>query len=422
MKRAVFTLWLLLAAVAATAQSEPTPPEFEYSDLQRLTPEDYIDMQLPPLHVLMENARHAPQVGYYESNREIEERELKTVRRNWMRNFKLNANYNYGSSDIYNQNYQDSNIPIWTTTTTGREQSWWNVGASLSILTALNTARLRQKNLQMTSATLKIINAPVLPLEAEPSKRKMMVAAAGLATLLFVLGFFILLELLDRTLRDKVRAERITKGRVIGAFPGKAYFGQRRFTKQYREIASRYIGNAAVNYFDPAKQPNVLNILSTERGDGKSLIAEHLAAFFREANMKVRIVSWNKDFDIERKEYLLAEKLGDFVHDTPGEVPLAEADVVLVEYPPFATSSVPKELLRHAALSIVIAPANRTWKDTDQLLFEKAEKLSGRTPVVLCLNCAGRDVVQTFTGLMPPYRRLRRLGYQISQFGFTAVK
>ena len=133
MKRAVFTLWLLLAAVAATAQSEPTPPEFEYSDLQRLTPEDYIDMQLPPLHVLMENARHAPQVGYYESNREIEERELKTVRRNWMRNFKLNANYNYGSSDIYNQNYQDSNIPIWTTTTTGREQSWWNVGAPLSI-------------------------------------------------------------------------------------------------------------------------------------------------------------------------------------------------------------------------------------------------------------------------------------------------
>ena len=292
----------------------------------------------------------------------------------------------------------------------------------LSILTALNTARLRQKNLQMTSATLKIINAPVLPLEAEPSKRKMMVAAAGLATLLFVLGFFILLELLDRTLRDKVRAERITKGRVIGTFPGKAYLGQRRFTKQYREIASRYIGNAAVNYFDPAKQPNVLNILSTERGDGKSLIAEHLAAFFREANMKVRIVSWNKDFDIERKEYLLAEKLGDFVHDTPGEVPLAEADVVLVEYPPFATSSVPKELLRHAALSIVIAPANRTWKDTDQLLFEKAEKLSGRTPVVLCLNCAGRDVVQTFTGLMPPYSRLRRLGYQISQFGFTAVK
>ena len=45
MKRAVFTLWLLLAAVAATAQSEPTPPEFEYSDLQ-LSPDDYIGLHI----------------------------------------------------------------------------------------------------------------------------------------------------------------------------------------------------------------------------------------------------------------------------------------------------------------------------------------------------------------------------------------
>ncbi|WP_418407780.1 GumC family protein [Alistipes sp.] len=292
----------------------------------------------------------------------------------------------------------------------------------LSILSALNAARLRQKNLQMTSATLKIINAPVLPIAAEPYKRKLFVAAAFLATMLFVLGFFILLELLDRTLRDKVRAERITGGRVIGAFPGKGRFGQRRFTKQYREIAARYIGNAAINYFEPSARPNVLNILSTEHGDGKSLIIEYLADFFREANMKVRVVEWNRDFDIEQKSYLLAEKLEDFVQDKPDQVPFAEADVVLVEYPPLTESSIPKELLRHAALDIVIAPANRTWKDTDQLLFEKVEKLAGRTPVTLCLNCARRDVVQSFTGLMPPYGRLRRLGYQISQFGFTAVK
>lgn len=292
----------------------------------------------------------------------------------------------------------------------------------LSILTALNTARLRQKNLQMTSATLKIINPPVLPIASVPGKRKIIVAAAFLATLLFVLGFFILLELLDRTLRDKIRAERITDGKVIGAFPGVGRFGQRRFTKIYREIASRYIGNAALNYFEPTRRPNVINILSTDHGDGKTTLAEHLAAFFSETNMKVRVVSWNKDFDIEQKSYLLAEKLEDFVQDKQGELPLAQADVVLVEYPPFTDCSVPKELLRQATLNIVVAPANRTWKETDQLLFEKAEKLAGRTPVGICLNCATRDVVQTFTGLMPPFSRLRKLGYQISQFGFTAVK
>ena len=41
MKRAVFTLWLLLAAVAATAQGNSPDFEFEYSDLQ-LSPDDYI--------------------------------------------------------------------------------------------------------------------------------------------------------------------------------------------------------------------------------------------------------------------------------------------------------------------------------------------------------------------------------------------
>ena len=96
--------------------------------------------------------------------------------------------------------------------------------------------------------------------------------------------------------------------------------------------------------------------------------------------------------------------------------------MVLVEYPPLSESPVSKELLQNAELNIVVAAANRTWKDTDQLLFEKCEKMAGETPTALFLNYAGRDVVQTFTGLLPPHSRLRKLGYQISQFGFTAVK
>ena len=104
--------------------------EFGYSDLQGLSPDDYIGLQPPPLHQLLENAHNTPQVEYYNKAVEIQERELKNVRRNWQHYFKINANYNYGSSDIYNQNYQDNSNQIWTTTTTGREQSWWNVGAS----------------------------------------------------------------------------------------------------------------------------------------------------------------------------------------------------------------------------------------------------------------------------------------------------
>lgn len=134
MKRLFILLGLLLAAAATQAQSEDMVfDQTTFSDLTQMSPEQYISLRLPPLHVLMENARKAPQVGYYESNREIEERELKTVRRNWLKFFKLNGNYSYGSSDVYNQNYIDNLPPSYTTTTSGTTQSWWNVGASVSV-------------------------------------------------------------------------------------------------------------------------------------------------------------------------------------------------------------------------------------------------------------------------------------------------
>lgn len=311
--------------------------------------------------------------------------------------------------------------PVGSTLKRKNRQISFSEQSYLSILNALNTARLRQKNLQMSSATLRIINPPTLPISAEPSKRKMMVFGAFAATLVFVLGFFILLELIDRTLRDKIRTERITGGKVVGAFPGPGRFGERRYAKTYRQIAARQLGNAALNYFRPGKT-NIVNILSTAPGDGKSTLMESLSEHFRESGMKIRTLSWNKDFSIERKEYLLAEHLHDFVADRDGELPLAEAELVLVEYPAFCASSVPKGLLQEAALNLLVAPANRTWKDTDQLLYEKAVELAAPAPVMICLNCAQRSVVQVFTGLMPPFTLLRRLGYQISQFGFTAVK
>lgn len=117
------------------------------------------------------------------------------------------------------------------------------------------------------------------------------------------------------------------------------------------------MGNAVLNYFDPRKRPNVLNILSTEQGDGKSTLAGHLAAYLRETGMKVRIASWNKDFDSHQKDFLLASRLEEFVHDTEGETPLAEADVVIVEYPPLDDSAhLERGCCKTPLLNIMVAP------------------------------------------------------------------
>ncbi|MEG2365508.1 MAG: exopolysaccharide biosynthesis protein [Alistipes sp.] len=290
----------------------------------------------------------------------------------------------------------------------------------LSTLQALNTARLRQKNLQMSSATLKITNPPVLPIAAEPSKRKLFVLAAFFGTFFFVLSFFALLELLDRTPHDALRAERIIGGRVLGAYPGPPHLRQRRFSAIYNQKAAQYLCNATFNYFAHGEQ-NIVNMLSTYGEAGKSVLAEQLAEQLRASGLSVRMVSWNGDFDAEKRNFLMARTLTDFVPELADDrIPLSQADVVIVEYPPFDKHSVPHELLQAAALNLLVVRANRTWQDTDQLFYDKAVSQVGNTPLQLYLNKGKRNVVEDFTGMLPPYGFFRRIFYQLGQFGFTA--
>lgn len=129
MKKLIITLLFASAALVAAAQNDTVQSESEYTDLQRLSPDDYIGMQLPPLQVLLENARNTPQVDYYNKAVAIEERELKNVRRTWQHYFKLNGNYNYGSSLMYNESIESSTLQSWNT----KVQNWWNIGAGVSI-------------------------------------------------------------------------------------------------------------------------------------------------------------------------------------------------------------------------------------------------------------------------------------------------
>ena len=54
------------------------------------------------------------------------------------------------------------------------------------MLGALNAARLRQKNLQMTTATLRVLNPPLFPLNALPTNRMMILLGSYLAKLFLV--------------------------------------------------------------------------------------------------------------------------------------------------------------------------------------------------------------------------------------------
>ena len=128
---------LLPAQVPAVQQPgdnlAAAPVRREYNDLARMSAETSMNLHLPPLHELLENARaQSPQVNQFASKKEQEEREIKTLRRSWLKNIKLNAQYSYGSTDVNSLMYYDKNLPI-VQNVTGTTQAWWTVGAGISL-------------------------------------------------------------------------------------------------------------------------------------------------------------------------------------------------------------------------------------------------------------------------------------------------
>ncbi len=284
----------------------------------------------------------------------------------------------------------------------------------MSMLNSLNAARLRQKNLQMTSATLRVINPPVYPLAAEATNRKSIVMAVFLGSILAILGFSLIIEVLDRTLRDKIRAERLTSTKVLGAFPSNNIIRLRNFSKARNKIATQFICNALLGYL-PNDGKRIINLISTESGDGKSFIGSQLEEYWTSIGLNVKYISWNKDFSKDTREFLLAESVNDLCKS------IDDTDILIVEYPPLKDCLTPEKLINESALNLVIAKANKTWKLTDQLLLNELKRLAKPTsPVLVCLNNAEKDVVESFTGLLPPYNRLRKFIYKLSQLGLTA--
>jgi len=284
----------------------------------------------------------------------------------------------------------------------------------MSMLSSLNAARLRQKNLQMTSATLRIMTPPMFPLSAQPSKARTIALSAFLITIIFITGYFLFVEIFDRTLRNKLRAERITGGVILGAFPGESILRYRRYNKAINLIATKYLSNAILPYCQNSTQ-NIINLLSTEPKAGKSHIADQLVEYWTSLGIKVRKVTYDIDFQADSKQYLLAKNIDELCSG------LAQEDILIIEYPSLKEYSISPSLLKEATVNLLIAKAGKVWKNTDQMIYDQIIKITEKeTPVFIYLNNASRDAVEDFTGQLPPYTKLKNMLYRFSQFGFTS--
>lgn len=282
----------------------------------------------------------------------------------------------------------------------------------LSLLSSLSTARLRQKNLQMSSASLRVLNEPIFPIAAVPTKRRALVGGTFIGTFIFILGFFIILELLDRTLRDKIRTERITKAKVLGAFPGGNSLRFRGFNKECERLSTIYLINS-IRPFLSYDKTNYINFLSMEAEDGKSYLIDHINKYFTSIRINTQVVQWDMENTDIQRDYFKMEDIS--------KIQLKkEVDILLIEHPALKQAATPSPYLEKAAINILVVRADKVWTGTYQLLLNRLQQQSGPTPLFLYLNKANRHSVETFTGMLPPYTNWRRLFYRIYQLGLTS--
>lgn len=285
----------------------------------------------------------------------------------------------------------------------------------LSLLQSYNDALMRKKSLEMTSATLKVLNPPAFPINTESTGRKKIVMAACAGSFLFILGFFLLLEMLDRTLRDSIRARRLTGLPVLGAFPTPSIMRFRGQNSACYTVATQYMSSAILRFCNQREnnsKPYQINILSCNNGDGKSFLVEQLKEYWNSIGLRVHVLTYGIDFDPNSRLFTLAQQIDDLY--TP-----AGEDIVIIEFPSLNDTYVPSKLLRSAQLNLLVASAVRGWKENDKLLIERLVKQVETAPLFLYLNRANRNVVEDYTGMLPPYTFVRQQLYRLSQLALT---
>ena len=289
-------------------------------------------------------------------------------------------------------------------------------GNYMEMLKALNAARLRQRNLQMTTAKLRVLNPPMFPMNAQPTNRMMILLGAFLLTFALTALYFFIIELLDRTLRDRMRSERITKVPVMGCFPKESTLRYRRFNKTIADMALRQLSKSLLPHFKEGQQ-NVLNLISTDAGNGKSYIAQELENYWVSIGLQVRRLTYDEDYLAEDSRFIMAKDIKDICPD------ILPNEIAIIEYPNLDDNSVPPALLNMGTINLLVTRANRTWKDVDQkALKELQSQLEDQNTLYMYLTEAQRYAVEEFVGQLPPYTKFNNFVYRISQMGLTAVE
>ena len=128
-------LFMIVAAAgigsSAFAQFDESGIAAGFFDSSKDKDINFSQFHLPPLAVLLENAKANPQIMSLEKARQIAEAEVARTKRSIFGHITGHAGYSYGKADMWGNNSSTTSYLIYQYQ--GTEQSYWNVGVSASL-------------------------------------------------------------------------------------------------------------------------------------------------------------------------------------------------------------------------------------------------------------------------------------------------
>lgn len=106
-------------------------PILAQESIANMAPDDYVNLKLPPLDSLFENAKKNPLIQIHNTKKEEELGLLNKEKKSWLKYFSIGSSYHYGIQ-AYTSGYSDSATPLYYQYN-NNASNYYNVGGSISI-------------------------------------------------------------------------------------------------------------------------------------------------------------------------------------------------------------------------------------------------------------------------------------------------
>lgn len=130
-RRLIFILAIASTSTTARAQFNESGISAGFFDSSNEKDINFSEFHLPPLAVLLENAKSNPQILSLEKARQLAEAEVAKQKRHIFSYVTGHASYSYGMTDMWGNNSSGYNNMIYQYQ--GSQQAYWNVGVNLAI-------------------------------------------------------------------------------------------------------------------------------------------------------------------------------------------------------------------------------------------------------------------------------------------------